>query len=92
MVQVMKLLIKHFSLASSSFLGQNILLSSLFSKILSLYSSLNVRDQDSHPHYITGNIKISIFQSLCFLTADEKTSGYELNGSTNLACLNLIFS
>lgn len=33
---------------TSSFLGQNILLSSLFSKTLGLLSSLYARDQDSH--------------------------------------------
>jgi hypothetical protein len=34
---------------TSSFLGPNILLSTLFSNTLSLCSSLNVRDQVSHP-------------------------------------------
>jgi hypothetical protein len=33
---------------------QNILLSTLFSNTLSLYSSLNVRDQVSHPYKTTG--------------------------------------
>jgi hypothetical protein len=37
---------------TSSPFGQNILLSTLFSNTLSLYSSLNVRDQISHPYRI----------------------------------------
>jgi hypothetical protein len=37
-------------------LGPNILLSTLFSNTLSLCSSLNVRDQVSHPHRTTGKI------------------------------------
>jgi hypothetical protein len=39
-----------------SLLGPNILLSTLFSNILSLRSSLNVRDQVSQPHKTTGKI------------------------------------
>jgi hypothetical protein len=38
---------------SSSLLGPNILLNSLFSKTLSLCSSLKVRDQVSHPYSTT---------------------------------------
>jgi hypothetical protein len=41
---------------TSSLLGPNILLSTLFSNTLSLYSSLNVWDQVSHPYRTTGNI------------------------------------
>jgi hypothetical protein len=40
----------------------NILLSTLFSNTLSLCSSLNVRDQVSHPYRITG--KIIVLHSL----------------------------
>ena len=40
----------------ASFLGPNIRLWFLFSNYLSLRSSLNVRDHDSHPHSTTGNI------------------------------------
>jgi hypothetical protein len=40
----------------SSLLGPHILLSTLFSNALNLCSSLNVRDQVSHPHKITGKI------------------------------------
>ena len=42
---------------TSSLLGPNILLSTLFSNILSLRSSLKVSDQVSHPHKTTGKIK-----------------------------------
>jgi hypothetical protein len=38
--------------------GPNILLNTLFSNILSLCSSLNVRDQVSHPYRTTGKIII----------------------------------
>jgi hypothetical protein len=41
---------------TSSLFGPNILLSTLFSNSLSLRSSLNVRDQVSHPYRITGKI------------------------------------
>jgi hypothetical protein len=41
---------------ASSLLGPNILLSTLFSNTLSLCSSLNVRDQVSHPYKTTGKI------------------------------------
>ena len=40
---------------TSSLLGPNILLSTLFSNILSLRSYLNISDQVSHPNKTTGN-------------------------------------
>ena len=43
------------SYVTSSILGTNILLSTLFSNILSLRSSLNVRDQVSRPYSIRQN-------------------------------------
>jgi hypothetical protein len=43
---------------TSSFFGSNILLSTLFSNILCLYSSLNVREQISHPYRTTGKIVV----------------------------------
>ena len=45
------------SLLTSFLLGQNIILSTLFSNTLSLRSSLKVRDQVSHPYKTTGKIK-----------------------------------
>jgi len=47
---------------TSSVLGPNILLSTLFSNTLSLHSSLNVKNQVSHPYKTTGEIIV-----LCIL-------------------------
>jgi len=55
---------------TSSLLGQNILLSTLFSNILSLHSSLNVSDQVSHPNKTTGNI--IFLYILIFIFLDSK--------------------
>jgi hypothetical protein len=41
---------------TSSLFGPNILLSTLFSNTLSLFSSLNVRGQVSYPYRTTGKI------------------------------------
>jgi hypothetical protein len=52
---------------TSTFFGANILLSSLFSNAFSLCSSLNVRDQVSHPYRTKGKIiylNISVFKIL----------------------------
>jgi hypothetical protein len=71
-VQVMKLLIMQFFLPHSiSFLfGINIFLNTLFSNIFSLYSSLNIRDQVSHPFKATAKIIFRIINciriSWCF--------------------------
>jgi len=46
------------SLITSSLLGPNILLNTLFSNTLSLHSCLNVDNQVSHPNKITGKIII----------------------------------
>ena len=51
------------SLVSSSSLGPNVILNTLFSNILSLRSSLNESDQFSHPYKTTGKI-IHIYNSL----------------------------
>jgi hypothetical protein len=57
-VQNMKLLIVQLlhSPVTSFLFGQNILLRTLFSSIPSLCSSLDVRDQVSHPHKTTFRI------------------------------------
>jgi hypothetical protein len=57
---------------TSSLLGQNILLSSLFSNTLNLCSSLNVRDQVSHQYKTTG--KIIDLYILIFTFLDKQTS------------------
>jgi hypothetical protein len=41
---------------TSFLIGPNILLNTLFSNTLSAYSSLNARDQVSHPYRTTGKI------------------------------------
>jgi len=58
----------HFPV-TSSLLGPNILLSKLFSNILSLRSFLNVRDHVSHPYKTTGNIIVLCIFIFTFLNS-----------------------
>jgi hypothetical protein len=46
---------------TSSLLGPNILLGTLYTNTLSLCSSLNVNDQVSHPYKTTGKIIVLYF-------------------------------
>ena len=55
-----------YSLLTMSLLGPNILLSTLFSKTLSLRSSINVSDQVSHPYKTTGKI-IVLYILICMI-------------------------
>jgi hypothetical protein len=59
----------HFSVPAS-LIGPNILLSTLFSNILNLRSSLNAGDQVAHPYKTTS--KILILYVLIFVFVDSK--------------------
>ena len=61
---------------TSTLLGPNILLSTLFSNTLSLCSTLIVSDQVSHPHKTTGNI--IVLYILVFKFLSSKIYGYTL--------------
>jgi hypothetical protein len=52
---------------TSSLLGQNIILSTLFSYTLNLCSSLKVRDKVSHPYKTTGKIIVLCILIFTFL-------------------------
>jgi hypothetical protein len=72
--------------APSSILGRNILLSTLFSDTVNLYSSLSVRDQVSHPCKTT---KLWLCFSLQVLREETGRQDFEQNGSKhspNLIC------
>jgi hypothetical protein len=56
----------HSSIASS-LLGPNILLSTLFSKALTLHSSVNVSDQVSHPYKTIDKIIVPYILKCVFL-------------------------
>jgi hypothetical protein len=72
----MKFIVMQFSHDPSSFLlGPNIILNTLFSKTLSLRSSLKVREQVSHQYSTTGKIMVCIFESsvsFCYETGRQK--------------------
>jgi len=61
-----------------SLLGANISLNNLFSDILSLFFSLNVTDQVSHPYKATG--KIGIFLIFIFVCCKLKEKRFCLEG------------
>ena len=48
---------------TSSLLGPNILLNTVFSNTLSLLSSLNISDQASHPYKTTGKIIVTVLRT-----------------------------
>jgi hypothetical protein len=74
---------------SSSLLGPNILLNTLFSKTLSLCSSFKVRDQVWHPYSTIGKIIVLYILIFRFLIWDGKTKDFGLNNSKH--SLNLTY-
>ena len=57
---------------TSSLLGPNILLNTMFSNTLSFLSSRDVRDQVSHPYKTTGKIVVLFILIFKFLLDDDK--------------------
>ena len=77
------------SLVTSSLLGPNILLNTLFSNTLSPHSSLSVGDQVSHPHKTTGTIilpYILIFKFLDSKLEDKRFSTEDSKHSLTSVC------
>ena len=61
---------------TSSLLGPNIPLSTVFSNTLSLRSSLNVNDQVSHPYKTTGNITVLYYWIFIFLDSNLEDKSF----------------
>jgi len=75
---------------TSSLLGPNILLNTLFPNTLSLRSSLNVSDQVSHSHKTTG--KIIVPYILIFIFLDNKHSYLTLGDNVMMTELLVVVS
>ena len=69
---------------TSSLLGPNILLNTLFSNTLSFLSSLRVNDQVSHPYKTTSKILVLCILIFKFLIATWKTKDSAPNDSKHL--------
>ena len=78
------------STVTSSFLGPNILLNTLFSNTLSFLSSRNVSDQASHPYETTGKIIVLYILIFKFSIATWKSKGSAPNYSKAFPDLNLL--
>ena len=75
-----------YSSVTSSLLGSNILLTTLFSKTLSLCSSPNVSDQVSHPYKTT--VKIVVLYILIFNNFKSLKHVYYVNVKMHLFSLS----
>jgi len=73
---------------SLSLLGPNILLNTLFSNTLSLHSSLNVKDQVSHPYKTTGKIIVLYILILNIWITTWKTENSAPNDSKQASITN----
>jgi hypothetical protein len=78
-VQTMKLPIVQFSPITSSLLGMNSILRTLFSDILHLRSPLTAKDQD--PYKTTGRVMVLYILIFMFLGRNGKTKYSQLGGS-----------
>ena len=67
---------------TSSLLGSNILLNTIFSNTLSFLSSLNISDQVSHPHKTTGKITVLYILIFQFLDSNLEDKRIEINANT----------
>ena len=74
---------------TSSFLGSNILLSTLFSNTLSLHSSLHVSDQVSHPYETTSKIIVLCILILKFLDSKLEDKRFCKHSLTSNTCPTL---
>jgi len=72
---------------TSSLLGPNILLGTLFSNTLSLRSYLNVSDQVSHPYQTTGKIKVLYILIFKFLDSKLELALVIRPNTCKFACL-----
>ena len=75
---------------TSSLLGPNILLNTIFSNTLSFPSSRNVSDQVSHPYKTTGKLYFYISSSLNFWIATWKTKDSAPNTSTSTITITAV--
>jgi hypothetical protein len=80
-IQAVKFIILQFSPWSIFLLGPNILLSTLFSKTLSLCSLPKVRDQVSHPYSTTSKITVLYILIFRFFDMRREENRFELNNS-----------
>jgi hypothetical protein len=72
----MKIFIMHFYTTSCHFICPNILLSTVFSNTLRLYSSLNIRDQISHPYRTASKMIVLYIPIFTFLDSRREANTF----------------